>query len=122
MRFSPARWPTAENSPRLARLRRRLTMPKALRNPRTMLALTVGVPLVLVILFGNRGVVMRLKLARDRAALTAQIAAEHDRHDRLAGEIARLRSDPATLDRAAREKYGMARDGEIVYKLHPVQE
>ncbi len=39
----------------------------------------------------------------------------------LQREKRKLESDPAYLEKVAREKMGLARDGEVVYKITPVQ-
>jgi cell division protein FtsB len=61
---------------------------------------------------------------RDWLKLHHQLAAEQDSVrglrvylDSLARETRLLESDPATQERVAREKYGMIRDGEILYRI-----
>jgi cell division protein FtsB len=56
-------------------------------------------------------------LKRDLAALeerNARLAAENTK---LKREVQRLRSEPAALERAARESLGLVRSGEIVFNL-----
>ena len=43
-------------------------------------------------------------------------------NDRLREERRRLEQDPVYLERVAREKMGLVRDGEVVYKLVPQQQ
>ena len=43
-------------------------------------------------------------------------------NDRLREERRRLEHDPVYLERVAREKMGLVRDGEVVYKLVPQQQ
>jgi cell division protein FtsB len=40
----------------------------------------------------------------------------------LEKRIERLQKDPATLEKVAREKMGVVRKGEVVYKINPVEE
>lgn len=49
-------------------------------------------------------------LSRNLVALRAQI-------DSLRALADRLQNDPATLERIARERYGMIRDGEVLYRF-----
>ena len=48
-----------------------------------------------------------------------QIAA---RNDQLREERRRLREDPVYLEKVAREKMGLIREGEVVYKFVPVSQ
>ena len=57
------------------------------------------------------------RLQRDLHALedrNAKLVAENERIKR---EVQRLRSEPAALERAARENLGLVRPGEIVFNL-----
>jgi len=54
--------------------------------------------------------------------LKQRVAQLQERRDWLLEEIARRESDPATLERLAREEYGMIRPGERVVRIRPVEE
>jgi cell division protein FtsB len=54
--------------------------------------------------------------------LQQRIASLQERRDWLLEEIARREADPATLERLAREEYGMIRPGERVVRIRPVDE
>lgn len=61
-----------------------------------------------------------LAAARAReAALEAEIADAEERIEQLHGRIERLKSDPSTLERLAREELGMVRAGDVVIVLPP---
>lgn len=49
--------------------------------------------------------------------LEREVAALERREALLRSEVARREKDPATLERLARERYGMARPGETVYRI-----
>jgi cell division protein FtsB len=69
--------------------------------------------------YARSGLARTLELRRDLVALrarNAQLAAENDR---LAREAEALRSDPAALERVARNELGWVRPGEIVVDLGP---
>jgi cell division protein FtsB len=79
----------------------------------------VAVALVLVVgsLAGEGGFRRYSRLQADVAALeekNARIAAENARLQR---EIKQLRSNPAAIERAAREQLGLVRPGEVVFNL-----
>jgi cell division protein FtsB len=68
-------------------------------------------------LFGDRGI-LHLMTQRQRAeALAREIDELRDENARLTAEIAALRSDPAAIERIAREELGLARPGETVFLL-----
>ena len=58
---------------------------------------------------------LRRQVADERAAI-AELEIEVDSLDRLARA---LETDPAAQERAAREGFGMIRDGEILYRIVP---
>ncbi len=61
---------------------------------------------------------LRRQLALEREAVR-DLQVELDSLDRLARA---LETDPAAQERAAREQFGMIRDGEILYRLVPEQD
>jgi cell division protein FtsB len=61
-----------------------------------------------------------LRLRRDRREAEARLARDRREVDSLKAEAGRLESDPATIERVARERFGMIRDGETLYRFVPV--
>ncbi|MGH7461341.1 MAG: FtsB family cell division protein [Longimicrobiales bacterium] len=57
------------------------------------------------------------RLERDRAAEHARLEALQNELGQLRARTDSLQKDPATLERVAREKYGMIRDGERLYRF-----
>ena len=66
------------------------------------------------LLAGERGLPALLQSRRDAARLTAQIAALRVQNASLAVRVRALTSDPATIERVARETLGLVRPDEIV--------
>ncbi len=61
-----------------------------------------------------------LDLRRARGAVeaeAAEVAELHREIDSLRARAHALENDPVTLERLARERYGMIRDGEILYRF-----
>ncbi|HEY1086417.1 MAG TPA: septum formation initiator family protein [Archangium sp.] len=56
-------------------------------------------------------------LKRDLASLEDRNAKLTAENTKLKREVQRLRSEPAALERAARESLGLVRSGEIVFNL-----
>jgi len=83
----------------------------ALASAIALIALLVGS------LFGDRGI-LHLMTQRERAVVLArEIESLREENARLAGDIAALRSDPAAIERIAREELGLARPGETVFLI-----
>jgi cell division protein FtsB len=71
-------------------------------------------------LFGDRGI-LHLMTQRERAAaLARELEGLEAENARLSAEIAALRSDPAAVERIAREELGLARPGETVFLIRDV--
>lgn len=98
--------------------RRRARRPRPLSNRRKGLyALLVALPILAILVFGNRGLLKRLELENDAARLRSQLHVDHAVKDSLQGEIRKVTSDTATIERLARERYGMVRAGETIYTV-----
>lgn len=93
-------------------------MHRALRNKRVVLALVVGIPIALYVLFGSRGVVQRVKLENQKAELEAKVREAEAETQRLQSESRALDGNKEAIEKVAREKYGMIRKGETVYKVN----
>jgi cell division protein FtsB len=90
---------------------------RLLANRRLMLGLALGVPLALFVLFGNRGIVQRVRLQTQKTELEQKIREAEAEAKRLQAESRALDGDRKTIEKVAREKYGMVREGETVYRV-----
>jgi len=72
---------------------------------------------VYVVLGGTRGIVGIYRLHRDVVGLERELSAARAAVDSLEAEIVKLRADTAYIEKVAREKLGMARRDERVYKF-----
>jgi cell division protein FtsL len=73
---------------------------------------------LLFILFNESGVVKYVKLKSQLDSLTIEIQKAEAVNNQLRAEIDSLkRGDPAKIERVAREKYGLIRQGEKVYRM-----
>ena len=70
--------------------------------------------LIVTALFGKKGVMDLRRARRILAAHTERIHELEADRDRLEAEIRRLESDPRAVEKAAREKLGLAAPGEKV--------
>lgn len=101
----------------MRRFRRRFK-PKPLTTRRKVtLAIVAAIPVLAIFAFGNRGLISRMRLELKHDAALEQLYHERRMGDSLRAEIARFQRDPGTLERLARERFGMARPGETIYRV-----
>jgi len=60
------------------------------------------------------------RLGQQRAEVAAGIRSAQEEVDSLRELARRLESDPATIEAVARERFGMIRRGEVLYRFVPV--
>lgn len=96
----------------------RALLRKLARNKRAMVSIIIGLPLLLFVLFGNHGILQRFKLQRQKAELETKVQRAEEQTRRLESESKALDGDKRALEKIAREKYGMHREGETVYKIN----
>jgi cell division protein FtsB len=94
------------------------------KNRKLLVLLIVGLPVLAFVLFGNRGVVQRLKLQSRKAELLTRIRETEQEGRRLRADSLALGTDRRVIERKARENYRMVRQGETLYlvdttKLRP---
>ncbi|MGH7477691.1 MAG: FtsB family cell division protein [Longimicrobiales bacterium] len=69
-------------------------------------------------LFGGEYSLLELKrMERERAREAAALETAEQQNERLRHRADSLATDPATLERLARERFGMIRDGERLYRF-----
>ena len=90
---------------------------RLLKNRRLALGIALGIPFALFLLFNSRGVVQRVKLERKKVELQQKIRSAEEETARLQAESRALDGDKKAIERVAREKYGMAKEGETVYRV-----
>jgi len=61
-----------------------------------------------------------LRLKKDRAEAAETLARTRREVDSLKARAERLERDPATIERVARERFGMVKEGETLYRFVPV--
>jgi len=80
-----------------------------------MAGVAAGLAFLWYLIVGEMGVVKYYRMSAHARILRNEI--EHMKKDnaRLVKEVGALRSDPAFIERMARDKIGLARPGEVVY-------
>jgi cell division protein FtsB len=86
--------------------------------------LVAGAALALALYYavwgGEYSVFTLLRLKHDRQAARDDVARLRHEADSLRVQAKKLEGDPATIERVARERFGMIRDGETLYRFVPV--
>ncbi len=73
--------------------------------------------LFLYLLFDNKGIITRLRLEAQHNEWIEKVKADSIETKRLQEQIKALEGDKKTIEKTAREKYGMKREGETVYQV-----
>ncbi len=87
-----------------------------------MLLVLVIVLISFIFISGNVGLWNLWRAQKEIKELSDRIEMLEKRNMLLSVEIERLKSDPYTVEKILREKYGYVRDGDKVYRLTPFSE
>jgi cell division protein FtsB len=90
-------------------------------SPKMAKLLLILILLMISIIFisGNVGLWNLWRAQNEIKDLHARITTLEEKNALLSVEIERLKSDPYSIERILREKYGYLRDGDKVYRLTP---
>ncbi|MGA2624561.1 MAG: septum formation initiator family protein [Bacteroidota bacterium] len=88
-----------------------------LKNKRLNITLLILIPTLSFMTFSNKGILQRVRLESEKRAMQEKILQAQREQNQLLQQSKALDSDPKTIEKVAREKYGMIRDGETVYKV-----
>ncbi|HEY3249761.1 MAG TPA: septum formation initiator family protein [Ignavibacteria bacterium] len=77
----------------------------------------IMVGLLLYAVLGKKGLLQRYELEMENRALKEKLKNEQERTLMLQKEIEDLKTSDKKIEKVAREKYGMAKDGEDIYKI-----
>jgi cell division protein FtsB len=95
---------------------------KTLRKKSVLIGLLVGLPLLSFMLFSNKGVLQRISLESEKKAAQEKVNLIKIEQRKLLNESKALDNDPKAIEHVAREKYGMIKQGETIYKVKRKQE
>lgn len=90
---------------------------KLFKNRRQTMGILIALIFLSYILFNNRGVVARIQLELQRQEMIRTVQESEQETKRLQAYIKALDGDKKTIEIVARERYGMAREGETVYRV-----
>ncbi len=90
---------------------------KALKDKKRTLIVIASLVLVVYLTFDNKGVLARIRLESQKRELDQKILQAEAETKALHAQIKALQGDRKTIEKIAREKYGMARNGETIYRV-----
>ena len=82
----------------------------------------LGIALALLLLqdvFGTHGLIAMRRSQKEAKQVQKEISRLDDENRKLEDQVNGLKSDPAAIERIAREEMGLARPGEYIFKLPP---
>jgi cell division protein FtsB len=83
-------------------------------------AIVVGVLLLLIyVVFNSNGLLPRVRLEMQKKEVLEKIRIAEEEQKKLKDQSKALDGDPKAVEKVAREKYGMVRENEKVYKVVP---
>ncbi len=79
----------------------------------------IGIIIIILgyILFGNRGVLQRVNLEIEKQNMIEQVEEAEKETELLNKQLERVSNDDAFIEKIARERHGMIRTGETVYRI-----
>lgn len=87
----------------------------------TLAAVVIAAGLVLYGIVGSDGLFTYRHKRSEYETLQSHIKQQKKENAALQEEVQKLRSDPATIERYAREDLHMSRQGELIYKIPPAR-
>jgi cell division protein FtsB len=90
---------------------------KAANNKRRTILIIFLFIVFLYLLFDNKGIIRRLSLEAQNREWIEKLQADSVEIKRLQEQKKALENDKKTIEKTAREKYGMKREGETVYQV-----
>ena len=90
---------------------------KKLRNKSFVLTISIVFLMCSFMTFGTKGLLKRYSLESEKKALLEKLDQARKEEQKLRDESAALDNDPKMIEKTAREKYGMVKQGETVYKV-----
>jgi len=89
----------------------------AAKNKKRTILLVIAFLLFLYLLLDNKGILTRFRLEAQHREWIEKVKSDSVETIRLQEQIKALEGDKKTIEKTAREKYGMAREGETVYQV-----
>jgi cell division protein FtsB len=90
---------------------------KTLRKKNVVIPLLIAIPVISFMLFSKRGIIERISLEATKKEKIQEQVIKRKQVEELQKESKALDNDQKAIEKVAREKYGLARENETVYKV-----
>ncbi len=90
---------------------------RLLKDRRRVVSLLIALIATVYLLFDNKGIIRRTSLELQKRDLAQKVAEARRETQQLLAHLKAVEGDKKTIEKLARERYGMARDGETVYRV-----
>lgn len=87
------------------------------KNRRQVVTLIIALAAAVYLLFDNKGIIRRISLELSKRELENRITLARQETKTLQQHLKAVEGDKKTIEKLARERYGMARKGETVYRV-----
>jgi cell division protein FtsB len=84
---------------------------------RFFIYLVVLLAIISFAVFGKKGILQRVELEMENRQLKEKLAGEQQKTLMLQKEIEEIKTSDKKIEKVAREKFGMVKEGEEVYKV-----
>jgi len=91
------------------------------RHARKILLISLAA-LAIYDVFGAHGFLATWRTRKQLRDMREQVERLHQENEQLTRQVNSLKTDPQAIERVAREKMGLARPGEMIFKLPPPPE
>ena len=92
---------------------------KMMANKKLSFFIMLGFALFLYAFLNSNGILHRIQLEKQKKVMLEKIRIAEEEQQKLHEQSKALDGDSKAIEKVAREKYGMVRDGEKVYKVAP---
>ncbi|MFA7360905.1 MAG: septum formation initiator family protein [Candidatus Kapaibacterium sp.] len=79
--------------------------------------IAIGLFMLFFIFFSDKGYLTRIKFQKEKDRIEKQVAEEKKKQDSLRKVIDSLTNSNDMIEKIARERYYMSKEGEIIYKV-----
>lgn len=77
----------------------------------------IAVAMIVFSIFAEKGLLTRFKFQSEKKKLEKQLEDEKKKQEELKKEVDELNNSTEKIEKIAREKYGMTKEGEQIYKI-----
>ena len=101
----------------MAKIALKKRLRKLLRSPKLLLIFSIIIVLAITLVFENKGLWRHVKLKQEVSGQETKLRELDEQEKSVAKQVDKLqKQDPTTVERIARERYGMKRPGETIYR------